>query len=82
MTVNRIWLAFGLQPHRSETFKLSKDPLLIDKVCDIVGLYMNPPEHAVVVHATCSHEGNARKRLHGVEGRVEGVARIATGEMI
>ncbi|MBI3264664.1 MAG: IS630 family transposase [Acidobacteria bacterium] len=48
-TVNRIWRAFGLQPHRSETFKLSKDPLLIDKVRDIVGLYMNPPEHAVVV---------------------------------
>jgi transposase len=47
-TVNRIWRAFGLQPHRSETFKLSKDPLLIEKVRDIVGLYMNPPEHAVV----------------------------------
>jgi transposase len=47
-TVNRIWRAFGLQPHRSETFKLSKDPLLIEKVRDIVGLYMNPSEHAVV----------------------------------
>ncbi|MGH8223323.1 MAG: helix-turn-helix domain-containing protein, partial [Woeseiaceae bacterium] len=41
-TVNRIWRAFCLQPHRSETFKLSPDPLLIDKVRDIVGLYMNP----------------------------------------
>ena len=48
-TVNRIWRAFGLQPHRMETFKLSKDPLLIDKVRDIVGLYMNPPDHAVVL---------------------------------
>ncbi len=48
-TVNRIWRAFGLQPHRSETFKLSKDPLLIDKVRDIVGLYLNPPDHAVVL---------------------------------
>jgi transposase len=47
-TIQQIWRAFGLQPHRSETFKLSKDPLLIDKVRDIVGLYMNPPEHAVV----------------------------------
>jgi transposase len=47
-TIQEIWLAFGLQPHRSETFKLSKDPLLIEKVRDIVGLYMNPPEHAVV----------------------------------
>jgi transposase len=48
-TIGRIWNAFGLQPHRSETFKLSKDPLLIDKVRDIVGLYLNPPEHAVVL---------------------------------
>jgi len=49
MTVNRIWRAFGLQPHRSETFKLSPDPLLVEKVRDIVGLYVNPPEHAVVL---------------------------------
>ena len=49
MTISRIWRAFGLRPHRSETFKLSPDPLLIDKVRDIVGLYMNPPDHAVVL---------------------------------
>jgi transposase len=49
MTVSRIWRAFGLQPHRSETFKLSPDPLLIEKVRDIVGLYVNPPAHAVVL---------------------------------
>jgi len=49
MTISRIWRAFGLQPHRMETFKLSPDPLLIEKVRDIVGLYMNPPEHAVVL---------------------------------
>jgi transposase len=49
MTISRIWHAFGLQPHRSETFKLSPDPLLIEKVRDIVGLYMNPPTHAVVL---------------------------------
>ena len=48
-TISRIWRAFGLQPHRTKTFKLSKDPLLIDKVRDIVGLYMNPPDHAVVL---------------------------------
>jgi len=48
MTISRIWHAFGLQPHRTETFKLSPDPLLIEKVRDIVGLYMNPPEHALV----------------------------------
>jgi len=48
MTISRIWHAFGLQPHRTETFKLSPDPQLIDKVRDIVGLYMNPPDHALV----------------------------------
>jgi transposase len=48
MTISRIWQAFGLQPHRADTFKLSPDPQLIEKVRDIVGLYMNPPEHAVV----------------------------------
>jgi transcriptional regulator with XRE-family HTH domain len=48
MTISRIWRAFGLQPHRSETFKLSPDPLLVEKVRDIVGLYMNPPDHAMV----------------------------------
>jgi transposase len=45
----RIWRAYGLQPHRRETFKLSKDPLFIDKVHDVVGLYLNPPERAVVM---------------------------------
>jgi transposase len=49
MTISRIWHAFGLQPHRSDTFKLSPDPLLIEKVRDIVGLYMNPPDHALVL---------------------------------
>jgi transposase len=48
-TVGRIWRAFGLQPHRSETFKLSKDPLFIEKVRDIVGLYLNPPQRALVL---------------------------------
>lgn len=48
MTISRIWHAFGLQPHRSDTFKLSPDPQLIEKVRDIVGLYMNPPDHALV----------------------------------
>jgi transposase len=42
-TIHRIWRAFSLQPHRTETFKLSKDPLFIEKVRDIVGLYLNPP---------------------------------------
>jgi transposase len=48
-TIHRIWRAFGLQPHRSETFKLSSDPLFVEKVRDIVGLYLAPPERAVVL---------------------------------
>ncbi len=47
--VMRIWHAFGLAPHRQETWKLSKDPLFIEKVHDICGLYLNPPERAVVL---------------------------------
>jgi transposase len=47
--VVRIWRAFGLQPHREETFKLSTDPLFIEKVRDIVGLYLNPPDRALVL---------------------------------
>jgi transposase len=49
MTISRIWRAFGLQPHRRDTFKLSPDPQLIEKVRDLVGLYMNPPDHAMVL---------------------------------
>lgn len=47
--VSRIWRAFALQPQRSETFKLSKDPLFIEKVRDIVGLYLDPPDKALVL---------------------------------
>ena len=48
-SVGRIWRAFGLQPHRVETFKLSTDPLFVDKVRDIVGLYLDPPDRALVL---------------------------------
>jgi transposase len=48
-TISRIWQTFGLQSHRRETFKLSADPQFVDKVRDIVGLYLNPPDHAVVL---------------------------------
>ena len=47
--VTRIWRAFGLQPHRQETFKLSSDPFFVEKVRDIVGLYLNPPDKAMVL---------------------------------
>jgi transposase len=48
-TVQRIWKAFSLQPHRTETFKLSTDPLFVEKVRDIIGLYLSPPERALVL---------------------------------
>jgi len=48
-SVHRIWRALGLQPHRQTTFKLSTDPLFVEKVRDIVGLYLNPPDHAMVL---------------------------------
>jgi len=47
--ISRIWRAFALQPHRTESFKLSRDPLFIDKVRDIVGLYLDPPDQALVL---------------------------------
>ena len=52
-TIHRIWKAFNLQPHRTETFKLSADPLFVDKVRDIVGLYLAPPERALDPHRSC-----------------------------
>ncbi len=48
-TISRVWRAFGLQPHRVEHWKLSKDPLFVEKVKDIVGLYLDPPEKAIVL---------------------------------
>jgi hypothetical protein len=47
--VSRIWRTFALQPHRVKTFKLSKDPLFIDNVRDIVGLYLDPPDKALML---------------------------------
>ncbi len=49
--VSRIWRAFELKPHREQTWKLSADPQFIEKIRDVVGLYMNPPEHALVLCA-------------------------------
>lgn len=47
--VSRVWRAFGLQPHRNEAFKLSRDPAFVDKVRDVVGLYLNPPDRGLVL---------------------------------
>lgn len=76
-TVHRIWQAFGLQPHRQRHFKLSGDPFFVEKVRDIVGLYLNPPEKAVVL---CVDEKSQIQALNRTQpmlpmglGYVEGV---------
>ncbi len=48
-TVNRVWMAHGLRPHRAKTFKLSRDPRFLEKLTDVVGLYLNPPDKALVL---------------------------------
>ncbi len=61
-TISRIWRAFNLQPHREETFKVSEDPFFIEKVRDVVGLYMNPPEHALVLSVDEKSQAQALDR--------------------
>ena len=62
----RIWRAFALQPHRTETFKLSTDPLFIEKVRDIVGLYLDPPDRALVLCVDEKAQIQALDRTHPV----------------
>jgi transposase len=76
-TVHRIWQAFGLQPHRQKHFKLSSDPFFVEKVRDIVGLYLSPPENAIVL---CVDEKSQIQALERTQpmlpmglGYVEGV---------
>lgn len=76
-TVQRVWSAFGVQPHRQKHFKLSTDPFFAEKVRDIVGLYLNPPEHALVL---CVDEKSQTQALERTQpllpmglGYVEGV---------
>src|ERR1700692_2575082 len=64
--IARIWRAFGLQPHRTENFKLSKDPQFVEKVRDIVGLYMNPPDHAIVLCVDEKSQVQARNRTQPI----------------
>ncbi len=61
-TIHRIWQAFGLQPHRSETFRLSADPLFVDKVRDITGLCLDPPERTLVLRVDEKSQIQARDR--------------------
>ena len=74
--VSRIWRAFGLQPHRSETFKLSKDPLFIDKVRDIVGLYLDPPDKALVL--CCDEKSQCQALERTQPGLPLGIGHIKT----
>lgn len=77
-TIRRIWNAFGLQPHRSETFKLSTDPLFVDKVQDIVGLYMAPPNRAIVLCVDEKSQIQALDREQPVLPMAPGVAERRT----
>ena len=76
-TVQRVWSAFGLQPHRQESFKLSTDPFFIEKLRDIVGLYLNPPQNAVVLCVDEKSQCQALERTQPMLpmglGYVEGV---------
>jgi hypothetical protein len=72
-SVHRIWRSFGLQPHRTETFKISPDPLLIDKIRDVVGLYLAPPEHAAVFAADEKPQIQALQRTAPVLPMIPGV---------
>ena len=69
----RIWRAFGLQPHRVENFKFSKDPQFVEKVRDIVGLYMNPPDQAVVLCVDEKSQVQALNRTQPILPRAPGV---------
>jgi transposase len=76
--VLRIWQAFGLQPHRQETWKLSKDPLFIDKVRDVVALYLHPPERAVVLCVDEKSQIQALDRSAPILPMLPGVPERAT----
>jgi transposase len=80
--VSRIWRAFGLKPHLTETFKLSPDPQFIDKVRDIVGLYLNPPDAAVVLCVDEKSQIQALDRSAPVLPLMPGVAERRTHDYV
>jgi len=82
MAVARIWRAFGLPPHRQETFKLSSDPFFVEKVRDIVGLYWNPPDHAVVLGVDEKRPVQALDRTRPVLPLRPGVAERQTHDYV
>ncbi len=76
--VSRIWRAFGLQPHGQETFKLSSDPLFVDKVRDIVGLYLDPPLKAMVLCVDEKSQIQALDRTQPMPPLAPGIAEQRT----
>ncbi len=81
-TIRRIWTAFGLQPHRQQTFKLSSDPLFVDKVRDIVGLYLSPPNRALVLSVDEKSQIQALDREQPVLPMMPGVPERRTPSYI
>lgn len=81
-TVSRVWRAFGLQPHRSETFKLSTDPFFVDKVHDVVGLCLDPPERALVLCVDEKSQIQALDRSQPVLPMMPGVPERATHDYV
>lgn len=81
-TIRRIWTAFGLQPHRSQTFKLSSDPLFVDKVRDIVGLYLSPPNRALVLSVDEKSQIQALDREQPVLPMMPGIPQRQTHSYI
>jgi transposase len=80
--ISRIWRAFGLKPHQTEAFKLSPDPQFIDKVRDIVGLYLNPPDAAVVLCVDEKSQIQALDRSAPVLPLLPGVAERRTHDYV
>jgi transposase len=80
--ISRIWRAFGLKPHQTESFKLSPDPQFIDKVRDIVGLYLNPPDAAVVLCVDEKSQIQALDRTAPVLPLLPGVAERRTHDYV
>ena len=81
-TIGRIWKDFGLQPHRTDGFKLSTDPLFVEKVVDVVGLYHNPPEKAVVLCVDEKSQIQALDRSHPVLPMMPGMPERRTHDYV
>lgn len=78
MTIQRIWKAHNIQPHRQETFKLSRDKHFVEKLTDVVGLYLDPPEHAIVLSVDEKSQIQALDRTQPSLPLVQGHAQTVT----